>query len=115
MCCSSLSCCLFPRPGSERSPGCSRTQPGSPGQRGEVGRSGDSPRGAREDIASEKQSWRGNAASSPRCQGKVKKRNHREQAGNKGFISPGAQHSWLQNLLYQQPAFGQRLDLLQGF
>lgn len=35
-CCSSLSCCRFPRPGSERSPGCSHTPPGSPGQRGGI-------------------------------------------------------------------------------
>lgn len=97
--CSSLSCCLFPRPGSERSPGCSRTQPGSPEQRRKVGWSGDSPRGARNDITSERQSWRGNAASSPQFPGKVKKRNHREQAANEGFISPGAQRSQLQNFL----------------
>lgn len=81
-CCSSLSCCLFPKPGSERSPGCSRTQPGSPGQKGKVGQSGDSPQGAREDITSERQSWRGNVVSLPWCQGKVKKRNSREQAAN---------------------------------
>lgn len=56
----------------------------------EVGPSGDGPR---EDTTSKRQSWRGNTASSPRCQGKGKKKNYSEHAVNEGFISPGAQHS----------------------
>lgn len=44
MCCSSLSCCPFPRPGTGHSPGCSRRWPGNPGQ-GHKAPSGDRPRG----------------------------------------------------------------------